>query len=149
MVARPSKCDPNRVRSLLQAQLLGQRQAEMEEHLETCEHCRRELEALAAGADWWADVRRCLGREGHRSNPPPTAATGSDESNRRIESAEDADWLAGFPDFLSPSDNPAMLGRLGAYEIAEVIGRGGMGVVLKGFDAELNRYVAIKILRPS
>ena len=41
-----------------------------------------------------------------------------------------------------------MLGRLGAYEIVEVIGRGGMGVVLKGFEAELDRYVAIKIFAP-
>ena len=120
----------------------------MEEHLETCEHCRQELETLAASADWWADVRRCLGRERHHSNPPPTGATDSDGSQRRIEADEGADWLAGFPNFLSASDNPAMLGRLGAYEIVEVTGRGGMGVVLKGFDAELDRYVAIKILAP-
>jgi serine/threonine-protein kinase len=41
-----------------------------------------------------------------------------------------------------------MLGRLGHYEIVEVIGRGGMGIVLKGFDPQLNRYVAIKVLAP-
>ena len=51
-------------------------------------------------------------------------------------------------DFLQPSDNPAMLGRLGEFEIIEVIGRGGMGIVLKGYDRELNRYVAIKTLAP-
>ncbi len=148
MVARPSKCDPNRVRALLQGQLLDQWQAEMESHLETCEDCRRELETLAAGADWWADVRRCLGREGHHDNPPPTGATNSNESNRDIAAEEGADSLAAFPHFLTPSDNPAMLGRLGTYEIVEVLGRGGMGVVLKGFDAELDRYVAIKVLAP-
>ena len=52
------------------------------------------------------------------------------------------------PGVLSPSDNPAMLGCLGPYEIAKVIGRGGMGIVLKGFDRDLNRYVAIKVLAP-
>jgi hypothetical protein len=41
-----------------------------------------------------------------------------------------------------------MLGRLGRYEIEQVIGSGGMGVVLKGFDTELNRPVAIKVLAP-
>ena len=49
---------------------------------------------------------------------------------------------------LEPSDNPAMLGRLGHYEILEIIGQGGMGVVLKGYDRELNRYVAVKVLAP-
>jgi hypothetical protein len=51
-------------------------------------------------------------------------------------------------EFLSPSDDPTKLGRLGPYEIVKVIGRGGMGIVLKGFDTALNRYVAIKVLAP-
>ncbi|MGA2060288.1 MAG: serine/threonine-protein kinase, partial [Thermoguttaceae bacterium] len=51
-------------------------------------------------------------------------------------------------EFLSPSDDPTKLGRLGPYEIVKVIGRGGMGIVLKGFDSVLNRYVAIKVLAP-
>ncbi len=39
MVVRPSPCDPNRVRSLLEAQTLDRPQAQMEAHLETCEAC--------------------------------------------------------------------------------------------------------------
>ena len=49
---------------------------------------------------------------------------------------------------LAPTDDPRMLGRFGGYEISGVVGYGGMGVVLKGFDAALNRYVAIKVLAP-
>jgi WD40 repeat protein len=49
-------------------------------------------------------------------------------------------------DFLSPAEKPGLLGRLGHYEVSEVIGRGGMGVVLKAFDQTLQRVVAIKAL---
>ena len=51
-------------------------------------------------------------------------------------------------DFLEPSDDPAYIGKLNHFQIARVIGRGGMGIVLEAFDTHLQRAVAIKVLNP-
>ena len=51
-------------------------------------------------------------------------------------------------DFLSPSDQPGCLGTLGPYQVIDIIGRGGMGIVLRALDTKLNRIVAVKVLAP-
>ncbi|MDP9121960.1 MAG: serine/threonine protein kinase, partial [Acidobacteriota bacterium] len=48
-------------------------------------------------------------------------------------------------DFLAPEPDPIeVLGRVGKYEILGRIGEGGFGVVFKGRDPVLQRYVAVK-----
>lgn len=52
------------------------------------------------------------------------------------------------PDPRSPGDDELTLGsKLGRYIVLEPLGAGGMGVVYAGYDPELDRRVAIKVLR--
>jgi len=98
-------------------------------HLDTCSRCQTEIEISAGAPSWWADAREFL--------------SSSDDD------ALDADEQAATGlDFLAPSDDPEMLGRIGVYEVVGLIGRGGTGIVLKAFERSLNRYVAIKVLAP-
>jgi WD40 repeat protein len=52
-------------------------------------------------------------------------------------------------DFLAPASRPGSQGRLGHYEVLEVVGTGGMGIVLRAFDDKLHRVAAIKVLAPA
>ena len=51
-------------------------------------------------------------------------------------------------DFLEPCDVPGRLGKIGPYEVIDVIGAGGMGVVLRAHEPKLNRIVAVKVIAP-
>ena len=49
---------------------------------------------------------------------------------------------------LSPPVDPNDLGSLGRYRVVEFIAGGGMGLVFRAVDSELNRTVCIKVLHP-
>jgi serine/threonine protein kinase len=106
---------------------------DLEAHLQVCPACRDKLDELAGGTRWWTEVRRYLGGDGacQLTQPPDSQAVGRE--------------AAGL-DFLEPSNYPTSLGRLGPYEVLEVLGQGGWGIVLKAFEPALHRPVAIKVL---
>jgi len=50
--------------------------------------------------------------------------------------------------FLEPPQAEGELGRLGRFQVLEVLGIGGMGIVLRAYDSELRRAIALKVMRP-
>ena len=114
-------------------------------HLERCDACRSRLTDAAASADDWDSARFLLGGDDlPRWEPDPSDGGLTISSSQLISSAihDQIERLLGTP------SHPEMLGRLGRYDIERIIGSGGMGVVLKAHDSELNRPIAIKLLAP-
>jgi serine/threonine protein kinase len=56
---------------------------------------------------------------------------------------------AGPYDFLAPPQSPGELGRLGPYRVLKVLGAGGMGIVFQAEDPQLQRLLALKVMKPS
>ena len=152
MIGHPSQCDPTRLRRYLAGELAADDETSIITHLDNCPHCQREIESLAASADEWDDVRRLLTPDG----VSPLAASPSMIASPQLHIGEtpQIDFAGARSsaesrlDFLAPTDDPEMLGRLGPYEIKGLIGQGGMGLVLKAYDRALQRTVAIKVLSP-
>jgi serine/threonine protein kinase/predicted RNA-binding Zn-ribbon protein involved in translation (DUF1610 family) len=117
-------------------------------HLESCPSCQERL-------DRTEELGEALRRPARRVGDPTLAAPDPAwsqflerlrgvRSPVRVGPEEPPDL-----DFLRPADRPGLLGTLGPYEVREVIGQGGMGVVLKAFDPALHRLVAVKVLSPA
>jgi serine/threonine-protein kinase len=146
--------DASQLQLLLEDRLTEDQRRPVESHLETCPACRAALEDLAGDSRWWDEARRFV--PGELAPEPAVQPTEDHRPNgakpdrepkpsRAAMAAHGEVWL----DFLAPSDDPEALGRLGAYEVRDVLGRGGMGIVLKAFDPALDRMVALKVLSPA
>ena len=91
-----------------------------------------------------------LGGEPQFDTPPDTMAW-MPEGLRQSpidDSCTVAESMFDLPHLLPPRDRTDALGRLGEYDVLAVVGRGGMGVVVKAWDARLDRVVAVKVMKP-
>ena len=155
---------------LIDGSLSENESVRMTDHVEVCTTCQESLQTIASGeiaveklvsdldnlnppqeSAYWkviADVES----ESQHARSRSLAETSSPDvaSNEKVEFVE-ADSQKSEQtalSFLSPSDDPAYIGQLHHFQIARIIGRGGMGIVLEAFDTHLQRSVAIKVLNP-
>ena len=54
-----------------------------------------------------------------------------------------------LPSLLEPAENPDEMGQFGNYIVQDLLGVGSTGVVFRALDTDLQRTVALKMLRPS
>ena len=126
----------------------------LREHSESCPTCQLAVQRIAATQPSQVSASSAAA--------PPTSAP-NDTAKQFTELTNTKQFLRGeIPDcdpgkyeieefefdhtLLSASTQPESLGRLGKYEVHKIIGSGAFGVVLKAFDEQLRRAVAIKIL---
>jgi len=142
MSLKHEQCDRQRIEDFVDSRMTPSQQATFEEHLSHCEECRDALWQQTADPDTWNKAGAYL--QDDASDLEPLSSL-SGTNGERSQRSFDVDRLLKS---LAPTDDPQMLGRLDGYEISGVIGCGGMGAVLKGFDRPLSRVVAIKVMAP-
>jgi eukaryotic-like serine/threonine-protein kinase len=150
--------DPDTLRGVLDSSLPTGEYAEVVSHLDACPDCQERLEQMAAGGSSVAELAHSA-----KTDERPAAGSAFWPALRRVEREIQSPAHAllvtqadpqtrpsaerSYP-FLEPADDPAHLGRIDRFQVVELVGRGGMGMVFRVFDACLQRTVAIKVLDP-
>ncbi|MGK0186387.1 MAG: hypothetical protein ACI9R3_002170 [Verrucomicrobiales bacterium] len=122
----------------LRAAIAGEEDERLVDHLALCESCRKRLEAMS-GADFI-------------ELDPAADVEQSDALERAMISLKSQPLSAAkidLADWLEPIDDPELLGTLQGYQVRRIVEEGGMGVVLEAWDPELEREVAIKLIKPA
>ena len=120
--------DSAQLGSYLNEQLDEQHELEIQEHIGQCSKCQQSLEQIAGEQAMWDGLKHL----GNLETKPPADVR-----------------LANLVEFLTPSEDPQFIGRLGCYDVCGIIGQGSTGLVLKALETRLNRFVAIKVLAPN
>lgn len=142
-------CDRTNSQRLLQDRLSEPEADEFVRHLDGCARCRSWLEEDAGGEPAWRETRDLLSASSDVVNFPTRVAGDAGLSTDFPATMAESAVCRSDLSFLAPVDDPAYVGRMGGYLVSGLLGRGGMGIVLKAVDSALNRNVAIKVLDPT
>jgi eukaryotic-like serine/threonine-protein kinase len=118
------------------------------EHLNQCEHCQSLLDSMTHSDQIAIEVTDVLRDSSEHAVLDYSRAQEVPQrlSTHRFPSDTNAQMLDAELAFLEPPRHAELLGRMGRYDIERVVGVGGTGIVLKAFDTELHRVVALKVL---
>ena len=112
--------------------------ASLSKHIRDCDSCSKSLDQLSGSVPSTASAETPVGRPETLSLQDQTP--GWEAPPSYLSSSE--------VDFLAPATGPDELGWLAQYRVLKVLGKGGMGIVLLAEDTELQRPVALKVMRP-
>jgi tetratricopeptide (TPR) repeat protein/tRNA A-37 threonylcarbamoyl transferase component Bud32 len=121
------------------------------EHVRACVRCQGLLDRLSDDAQLRSWVPRARGAAIPGGDGPALEQVLRQlgvASTNHLASNTPSPGPHGSLSFLAPARRVGDVGTLGAYAIEAQVGRGGMGIVLRGYDETLKRIVALKVLRP-
>jgi len=139
----PSCPDRNTLRALARGDLTDPPRAAVRGHVDGCRECAEAVRALVG-----EEARRAPVTVTRLGSDPGDVANGSTVPYRSTPASGPAAVLRWVRGLLAEPTLPDALGRVGGYEVVAVLGHGGMGVVLRGWDPRLRRPVAVKLLIP-
>lgn len=159
--SKPMPCNSELLSRYLETSLAPEEQCAVESHLNECSACRRTLESMAADEAFWTAATEALDSpkgvplsrpiselslEVLASVPFGEDTLASELLSSDMPTETTISQAQMLQRWLDPSEKEDSLGRIGKYEVFGVVGQGGMGLVLKALDTELERMVALKTL---